>query len=138
MAYIREGENPFARFCTPGLCGDGIIALTANALTPGQGFSPKNLMTLFDPKPPEELDPETEQIGLLTFIEMFMLHTACHALPQGQQGEAMFVKLLQQFGLPAYPDKPIEVTITPGGFDDKPPKRLMTRAEYAAYFQENL
>lgn len=95
-------------------------------------------MSIFDPKPPEELEPETEYVALLTWTEMFCLNAIMSAMKPGAQREAKFMELIQHYGLPADPPGEIELVISIPGMDSKPPKRLMTLAEYTEYFQENM
>jgi hypothetical protein len=97
-------------------------------------------MNIFDSKHPDQI--RTPFVALVTFAELFRMHTILNAMEPGERREAMFMQFMVDYGIDQEVTELgiedeidlIDLTITDGGLNEKPPKRVMSLSEYREYW----
>lgn len=88
---------------------------------------------IFNPKSPDDMPPDVKYVMLFTFNELFAMHADLRAINDVYESQDKFLEYMEMYGIE--PIGEFEMSVTPGGFDEVPPKRVMDLDEYRFYWQ---
>lgn len=90
-------------------------------------------MNIFEPKNPDDIAIGAQFVMLFTFNELFAMHADLSAIKDVYASQDRFMEYMEMYDIE--PIGEFDMSVTPRGFDDTPPKRMMNLDEYRTYWQ---